>query len=62
MPIFDPAIFDGSTGGLIFDDGGNVPVVPTPTRQTVYLNLAETTMQSNLAELTLSVNMEGAGN
>jgi len=59
MAIFDPAIFDGTTGGLIFDDGNTAPpVVPPTINQSLSVQLADTELRADLATITLSVDVE----
>ena len=59
MAIFDPAIFDGTTGGLIFDDGNTVPpAVPATINQSLTVQLADTELRADLATITLSVDVE----
>ena len=54
MAIFDPAIFDGTTGGLIFDDGGSLPAAPLQAIDTVDVLLVPLTVPLLLAETTVS--------
>ena len=61
MPIFDPAIFDGTTGGSIFDDGATTPpAIPPSIDQTLTVQLADTELRADLATLTLFVDVDGS--
>ena len=63
MAIFDPVIFDGTTGGAIFDDGGIAPPPPPPIiSQTLSVQLARIELQTELASTETSVNIEGIDN
>ena len=59
--IFDPAIFDGTTGGLIFDDGSTTPpAIPPTINQTLTVQLAGTELRTDLATITLFVDVESS--
>ena len=60
MPIFDPTIFDGSTGGFIFDDGGTAPTPATAAISTVQVQLEPLTLEVQVGNLTLPVDLEGS--
>lgn len=60
MAIFDPAIFDGTTGGLIFDDDGVAPAAKVAASQTLFVRLVATTLAVILGKTTIPVNLEGS--
>jgi len=59
MPIFDPAIFDGTTGGSIFDDGaGVIPALPAATKS-LAVQLVAITLSVAISKITIPVNLSG---
>ena len=60
MAIFDPAIFDGTTGGSIFDDGGAAVPAKVAASQTLVVRLVATALSVLLAKTTIPVNLEGS--
>ncbi len=59
MPIFDPAIFDGTLGGFIFDDGGVAPAPPGAAIRTITVKLADTNLSLKIADIIVPLNVEG---
>jgi len=59
MPIFDPAIFDGSLGGLIFDDGGVAPALPGDAIRTITVKISDTDVSLKIADVIVPLRMEG---